>query len=108
MILGPDTETLPASVWFSVTSATSSGILNLRMAPFSTCCCAIVVFPRIYQTDVILSASIANGIEPDVTSLPCEAGSTGKGMRPVGVGLRMGVRVFLFSSRKPCALLPMH
>lgn len=40
--------------------------------------------------DVILSASIANGIKPDITSLPCEADSTGKGMRPVGGGAQNG------------------
>lgn len=90
MVLGPDTETLPASVWFSMTFTTSSGILNLRMLPFSTCCCAIVLFPRIYQMDVILNASIENVIKPDITSLPCEADSIGKRMMPVGGGAQNG------------------
>lgn len=36
--------------------------------------------------DVILNASIANAIKPDITNLPCEADSTGKGMMPVGGG----------------------
>lgn len=40
--------------------------------------------------DVILNASIENVIKPDITSLPCEADSTGKRMMPVGGGAPNG------------------
>lgn len=40
--------------------------------------------------DVILNASIENVIKPDITSLPCEADSTGKWTMPVGGGAPNG------------------
>lgn len=86
MILGTDMENLPASVWFSMTSVTSSGILSCRMVPFSICCCAVVLFSSIYQLDVMLNASIENVMKPGITSLHREADSTGRSMMPTGLG----------------------
>lgn len=40
--------------------------------------------------DVMLNASIENVMKPDITSLPCEADSTGKGMMPGGCGAQNG------------------
>lgn len=104
MILGTDTEKLLASVWFSMTSVTSSGILNLRIVPFSTCCWAIVLFTSIYQMHVMLNASIENVIKPDITSLLCEADSAGRPMMPmrVGWGSRWAVCVFVQQQEAMC------
>lgn len=98
MILGTASENLLASVWFAMTSATSSAILNLRMVPFSTCCDAIISFTSIYQMDVMPNAFTEEVIKPAVASLLNEAdSSTGRPMMPTG---ELGMGCVHFSSEQ--------
>ena len=89
-------------MWFAMTCATSSAILNLRIVPFPTCCGMIVSFTRIYQMDVKLNAFIEEVIKAAIASLLCEAdSSTGRTTMSTGE-LRTGCVHFSSEQETVC------